>query len=306
MELRQLRYFLAVAEQGNFSKAADAVGVTQQALSYSVAQLEKQLQTQLFARTQSGVELTDIGHVFAKRARMIVAETDLAHREVEILRDGQRGSVRFGVGSTIVQHVLPRIVQRFARARPKFSLTLKVDLSRPLYDRLLSGEIEVALTAPAAVPIEYGQAELQHEIIEGQEFDANFLVMRVGHPLLSLRTPTLQDVVRYPWIVPETMTDFVRTLFDLFAAQNVRAPDYVMRTDSFWGANALVLETDFVVWIGRHIFKSEIEAGLLAGFPLPGVQARRQIVLSHRMRSPLQPAAAALVQVFREVLQSSD
>jgi DNA-binding transcriptional LysR family regulator len=305
VELKQLRYLLAVADHRSFSKAAETVGVTQQALSHSIAQLERELQARLFVRTQAGAEPTEIGRALVKRARMIAAESDLAEREVQVLRSGQRGNVRFGVGSTIVQQLLPMIVRRFSTSRPKFSLTLRVDLASRLYESLLSGEIDVALTAPGASVLDVGDGELHHEVLDGLEFDANFLVMRADHPLLALPSPTLRDVVAYPWIMPETMTDFVRNLFDLFAREGVAPPGYVLRTDSFWGAGALVHETDFVVWIGRHVYKTEIDAGRLGGLPLPGVTSTRRIVLSHRTRSPLQPAAAALVEVFREVVRGS-
>lgn len=303
MELRQLRYFLMVAEQRSFGRAAKVLGVTQQTLSHSIGQLEKGLRAEVFVRAQTGVELTPVGDAFAKRARLILSEAEIALREADVIRTGKLGSVRFGVSPTLDQSLLGRVVSRFAEVRPNFGLTLVVDLSAKLYEQLLVGQLELVVAAGSRSD---RHEEIKHEPLTGpHEYDANFLLMRAEHPLLKLTCPSVADIVRYPWIMPERAQDFVRDLFDFFAAHGVQPPKYILRTDSFWGSHAVLTGTDFVAWMGREPADAQIRAGMLGGFPIPGLTARREYLLSTLDRSPLQPPAAALAELFRRTLKQA-
>jgi DNA-binding transcriptional LysR family regulator len=301
MELRQLRHFLGLSGHKSFNRAASHLGLTQQALSHSIAQLEKDLGARLFERTSQGVQLTDVGVAFEKRARLALAELDLATREANALKDGFEGQVRLGASSAIAARLLPKAVEKFAKARPKVTLRIAVDHSRILYDKLLSGDLDLVVSTPVinAMAIQ----DLTHEPIEGFEFDANFLVMRSGHPLLQKKDPTLAQAMAYPWVLPETLGDFSRTLFDYLHSQGVSAPKYIVRTDSFWGGEMIIRGTDFVALTGRDPAADLLDAGLLGGFPLPGLHAKLPGVCSYRRLSPLQPAASVLLQSIHRIMR---
>lgn len=301
MELRQLRHFLGLCGHKSFNRAASHLGLTQQALSHSIAQLEKDVGARLFVRTAQGVQLTEVGEAFEKRARLSLAELDLACREANALKDGFDGQVRLGASSAIAARLLPRVVERFAQVRPKVTMRVCVDHSRILYDKLLSGELDLVVSTPLinAVAIH----ELTHEPIEGFEFDANFLIMRAGHPLLRKEKRTLADAMAYPWVLPETLGDFSRTLFAYLHSQNVSAPKYILRTDSFWGGEVIVRGTDFVALTGRDPAADLIDAGLLGGFPLPGLDVKLPGLCSYRRLSPLQPAASVLLKTIHAAMR---
>ncbi len=305
MELRQLRYFLALAEHRNFNCAAEALGITQQALSHSIAQLEKSLNTKLFDRALTGSTITAVGRAFEKRARLICGESDLAMREVDALTSGSQGQVRFGVSVSLASQLLPPIVSRYAKSRPKVELKFAVDLSERLLDQLAHGDLEFVVVTPGIEAT--ARRDLEHEVFQGGfEVDGNFLLMRPNHPLLDLKAPGLDDIVQFPWIMPETIPMLSRTIFDFFSRNRVNAPRYVVRTDSGPGTKALVMQSDFIALTGREMAQAELDAGLLAGFPLPGLNLRRPAQICYRERSPLQPACAALVALFREHLSAAE
>ena len=303
MELRQLRYFLALAEHRNFNRAAEALGITQQALSHSIAQLEKSLNTKLFDRALTGSTITAVGRAFEKRARLICGESDLAIREVDALTSGSQGQVRFGVSVSLATQLLPPVVSRFSKSRPKVGLSFTVDLSERLLDQLANGDLEFAVVTPGIEVTAH--RDLEHEVFQGgYEVDGNFLLMRAKHPLLDLPTPRLDDAVQFPWIMPETVAMLSRTIFDFFSRGRVNVPRHIVRTDSASGTKALVMESDFVALTGREMAQAEIDAGLLSGFALPGLQLRRPAQICYRARSPLQPACGALVALFRQHLST--
>lgn len=301
MELRQLRYFLALAEHRNFSRAAQVLGITQQALSYSIAQLEKSLQARLFDRTQNYTEMTEVGHALERRARVICGEAEFVSSEVSALRSGTAGSITFGVGAEIADKFLPDVIERFAQTRPKVTLTVEVDISARLYDRLIAAELEFVVATPAFDPDVY-ETLVHEKFPDGFSLDSNFLIMRPGHPLLSLSEPTLADAAQYPWVLPATLPRFTREIYLAFERAGAGPPPRVVRTDSFWCGCSIVRQTDFVALTGREAAAIELESGALTGFPVPSMQAIRSTVMSARARSPLQPATAALMGLFRSVV----
>ncbi|GMU68668.1 MAG: hypothetical protein AMXMBFR37_10000 [Steroidobacteraceae bacterium] len=301
MELRQLRYFLALAEHRNFSRAASVLGITQQALSYSTTQLERSLQAKLFERTQNHTEITEVGRALQRRARLICGEADLTEREVSALRTGSTGAVTFGVSAEIASKFLPDIVERFTSSRPNVTLTVEVEMSSRLYDRLTAGELEFVVATPAFDPVVY--TNLSHERFPGGfVLDSNFLVMRAGHPLLALREPTIRDAARYPWLMPATLPKFTQELFELFERSGATPPPRIVRTDSFWCACAIIRQSDFVALTGREPASAEIDARSLSGFPVPMIQGLRPTIMSTRLRSPIQSATESLMGLFRSVV----
>jgi DNA-binding transcriptional LysR family regulator len=304
MELRQLRHFLALAESRHFGRAAQVAGVSQQALSYSIAQLEKSLNTRLFERNQNATILTASGKLLERRARLICSEARLATGEMLAVSSGTEGVVSFGISSGIASRLLPEVIERYSHTRPKVVLNVSADLSERLYDRLIAGELEFVVAAPRIDVNVY--PELEHEKFPGgMTLDSNFLSMRRGHPLLKLTAPRLADAVKYPWLMPATLPDFTDDLFSLFSRQDAVPPRYIVRTDSYHCTYAIIMKTDFVALTGVEAASAQVDAGLIAGFPLQGVDARRPVLMSSRARSEKRVATAALMGIFRSLISAN-
>ena len=114
MELRQLRYFIAVAEELHFGRAAARIGIEQSPLSKAITDMERRLGVRLFIRTRRSTQLTYVGETLLPDARRILAEVDQARRNIEAAASGRRGRLRIAIGDGLAD---PRIAALFARSR---------------------------------------------------------------------------------------------------------------------------------------------------------------------------------------------
>jgi DNA-binding transcriptional LysR family regulator len=125
LDLRQLRYFVAVAEEGHVTRAAERLGMGQPPLSQQIKALEAQLGLQLFRRKPRGVELTESGRVLLDEARVILARLEQAERAALSTARGEQGKLRVGVAPTAPFHpFVPQVIRAFREAFPGVSVTL--------------------------------------------------------------------------------------------------------------------------------------------------------------------------------------
>src|SRR5580765_4552460 len=123
MELRHLRYFIAVAEEGHITRAAERLGMQQPPLSRQIKEIEREMDVQLFRRKARGVELTDAGRAFLDDARATLAYLDHAFETARRTARGEQG--RLCVGYSLFHPVVPRVIREFRQAFPSVSLTLE-------------------------------------------------------------------------------------------------------------------------------------------------------------------------------------
>ncbi|WP_328224526.1 LysR family transcriptional regulator [Streptomyces sp. NBC_00310] len=146
MELRHVRYFLALVEECHFGRAAQRLHVAQSALSQQLKQLERQLGTPLFTRSTRRVELTEAGHHLVPHARSILTEVERAEDQMALLAAGRVGRVSIGFVGTATYDVLPRIARTVRAQLPGVSLELRGELLNPeLVEGLLQGTYDLAL-----------------------------------------------------------------------------------------------------------------------------------------------------------------
>ncbi len=152
MELRHLRYFIAVAEEGHITRAAERLGMQQPPLSQQIRQLERELDVQLFRRKPRGVELTDAGTAFLERARAILDEVDRAFSTARRTARGEQGRVVVGfTGSAPFHPFVPRVIRAFREMYPLVSLVLEESGSSELVQGLHNDNIDAAfIRSPVA------------------------------------------------------------------------------------------------------------------------------------------------------------
>jgi DNA-binding transcriptional LysR family regulator len=148
MELRQLRYFVAVAETLNFGRAAASLHISQPPLSRQIKAFETELGTPLFARTTRGVRLSAAGTALLTEARRLLREADAISAGAHALGRGEIGSVRLGFISTASYNVLPRVLPEVHRRRPGVRLHLQEATSDAQAAMLRDDELDVGLVVP--------------------------------------------------------------------------------------------------------------------------------------------------------------
>ncbi len=145
MELRDLRYFVAVAQQRNFSRAASALHVSQPALSEQIRKLEDELGAPLFERTSRGVVLTDAGSAFLPQARAVIAQAEIAADSVRMVAQGVAGTLTLGFIDSAALGILPPLIRRFTERYPNVKLALRELGTRAQLEAVTEGAIDVGI-----------------------------------------------------------------------------------------------------------------------------------------------------------------
>jgi DNA-binding transcriptional LysR family regulator len=162
VQLRHLSYFVAVAEERSFTRAADLLGVSQPTLSKQVRALENALGTSLLVRDRAGIELTSAGEALLPHAQRILIEADNAIRSVHEVASLRRGRVRMGATPSMIEGLLAPVLTRFRAEHPQIDLELHEAGSRDLTAELSSGRIDLALLI---VPLAARIPELETSVV---------------------------------------------------------------------------------------------------------------------------------------------
>lgn len=147
MEIHQLTYFVAVAETGSFSRAAERCNIAQPSLSQQIMKLEQELGELLFDRLRRRVVLTDAGRMLLPRATAILAELQDIKHAMNQDTDAGRGMLTVGFIPTISPFVLPRVIKRFSQDFPHARLSVHEDLTEALVRDLVDGKLDVGITS---------------------------------------------------------------------------------------------------------------------------------------------------------------
>lgn len=148
MELNQLRYFLSVAELGSFSKAAACCFVSQPALSTQIQKLENELGKKLLDRTRPKVVPTEAGRILLGRAKRILAQMEIAKREIQVANEVKVGNLTFGVLPTIAPHFLPQVIVAFREKCPNIGLAILEDTTARLLQMISDHQLDFAVASP--------------------------------------------------------------------------------------------------------------------------------------------------------------
>ena len=191
MALDQLRYFLRVAERGNFTRAAEDLAITQPALSRSIQKLEDELGQPVFERKSRSVSLTEAGTLMQSRAQQVL--TIIEDTKAEITDDGESGRVRVGAIPTIAPFFLPELLREFSKDFPKATLIVQELTTDALLKACTQGEVDLAILA---LPIPAKYLEVQ-ELFE----EELLLVLPPEHPLVEKDKIRLTDVEPCPFVL---------------------------------------------------------------------------------------------------------
>jgi len=195
MDIAALQAFLAVAETGSFSRAAERIFLTQPAVSKRIAALEAQLGTRLFDRIGKRAHLTPAGTVLYERARKLLRDLDDVKRSIADLSGTIAGELRLATSHHIGLHRLPEPLRRFHASYPQVRLDLRFMDSEQACHEVARGEIELAIvTLPPKL-----EAPLKVDKVWEDPLD---IVVARHHPLAQARDAQIQDLADYPAILP--------------------------------------------------------------------------------------------------------
>jgi DNA-binding transcriptional LysR family regulator len=283
MELRQLRYFEAVARHGGFTRAADQLHVAQSAVSAQIRALEAELGTPLFDRTTRRVSLTTAGELFLARARRVLGELDGARGELDDLAAVLTGRVAIGATAVVGPYDLPAALARFHRRYPGVDLRLRSGLVAKLLGLLDGGDVDVVI-APVHddLPPQFTARRIAAEEV--------LIVLPPGHPLARGGAVELAELRDESFVcLPEDSG--LRGLLDRAAIGAGIAPRVQFETQSPASVRALVAAGLGVALLARSA--AAAPGPEVAVRPLRNAPAHPPIGLIHRRSRPLSAAARA-------------
>ena len=195
MELRTLRYYLTTVTEGNITRAADILHVTQPTLSRQLMDLEKELGVTLVVRGKKGVTLTDDGMFFRQRAEEIVELADRLEQRFAEKNDTINGTINIGASEAIGSRMMAKLIRSFSEKYPLVQFHLYNEMADDVKDRLDKGLIDIGLLLEPIDVHKYESLRLAQKETWG-------ILMRADHPLAGRDVITPEDVTGYSLILP--------------------------------------------------------------------------------------------------------
>ncbi len=277
MELRQLRYFLAVADELHFGRAAAKLHMSQPPLSVQVNRLEREVGLALFDRSTRRVSLTAAGRHLQERARRILDEVEAVRGEMREYVDGLAGQLSAGFVSSANYTVLPGVVQLFRARRPGVTLNLIPLTSGEQFDRLHDGSLDIGIVRDE---VPHAQHASSHPLSTEVVFEERLVAcLPLGHPLASRTEVTAEEILEVPMIsYPRSlMPGFVdRVAGALASAGRARVVEEVVHQETALGFVAAGVGTTILPESVRQLVPPSIIVVPLAGSPTTQLLAARR------------------------------
>lgn len=283
MDTQNLKAFVAVAESGSFSAAAEQLHITQPAVSKRINLLEQQLDTPLFDRIGRQVSLTEAGRTLLPLAQRILLSMRDAQQKVMDLRCTVSGKLRLVTSHHIGLHRLPAILRKFASKYPEVELEIQFKDSEQAYLSVLAGEFDLGIVTRSPVI----DPRISYQSIW---LDRLIFVAAADHALGKLKSVTLEQICRHPALLPDRKFLTTRVVEELFQKRGLELHT-IMSTNYLETIRALIS-----VGYGWGVLPEiMVTNGEIAQLPVEGVSLHRNLdCIYHRDRSLSQPARSFL------------
>jgi DNA-binding transcriptional LysR family regulator len=291
MEIGQVEAFLAVSTFGGFRRAADALRVSQPAVSARIRALETSLGVALFDRIAGGrFGLSPAGRAFRPHAEQILREVGLARQAVHPLGAPAGGVLRIAAVLSICTYVLPDVLKRFQAAHPKVLISVRAGHSKEVLEMVLSGETELGLAR-----------SLQHPAIETLSLreDPLILVGQAKSWPARVRRLRLEEVAGRPLILFDRGSSDWSLSHGLFRAAGL-VPNVALEVETIEAAKRMVERGLGIAFLPLLAVEREISRGKLVTIDIvDAAPLSRSLDVIHPRQRPLSPEASALLRTLR-------
>lgn len=298
MELRQLETFAKVAEMQSFTRASEALSLTQPAVTRQIAALEQELHTRLFERMGRRVLLTAAGDALRSYAVEMLRLSREAARVVADVTTGMSGRLAVGASSTAATYILPPLLRLFREAYPGVELSVHTGISAQVAEMVLSNTVDAGV-------VTWVGDESELTVIPLADF-ATGIVVYPDHPLTCRADPGspvyAAELGGSPLIMMEEGTN-LRTYVDrLLSAAGVQE-QVTMELDNVEAIKKMIEARLGISLLPLVAVEAEVQAGRLVAFPLADVPgAHRRLVAIHRRDKYLTSPLRAMLKLLRERL----
>ena len=295
MELRQLRYFVAIVDNGSLSRAALVLHVAQPALTQQLRQLEEELGAQLLHRSAHGVVSTDAGKVFYEHAQAILKQVADARAAVVQSLDRPSGSVTLGLPHSISGALALPLLTAVRARYPEITLQLTEEISGNLTEQLKSGRLNLAVLFDDAPTVQFTATPLvEEDLVFICKAGSSFSPAKAG---LSLRQALASTL-----ILPARQHG-VRPLVEQVAQGAGLVLRNVLEINSIAILRSAILADLGATLLPRAPFQDDLARGAMAAWPVQDPAVTRRVILCSSRNIPLTNAAAAIGRLVREVTE---
>jgi DNA-binding transcriptional LysR family regulator len=298
LKTRQLLLLVALAEEGNIHRAALVLNMSQPAASKLLKDLEDVLEVSLFERLPRGMRPTWYGETMIRHARVALASLNQAHDELQAAKAGQFGQVSIGAITSPALMLLPEAVQAVKAHHPDLRVTLQIETSDVLIEKLNQNKLDILV---ARLFAQHDKSDLRYEVLTDEPIS---VVVRPGHPMLEHTALTLHDMADAGWIVPPAGS-VLRHRFELmFQEIGLRAPVNLIETGALLFTTKMLQQSDMLSVLATDVAQYYAEHGLMRILPIDlpcqmeafGIITRRDRLLS--------PAAEVMLRAIRAAAQT--
>lgn len=292
MDLGQLEAFVQVANHRSFSRAAEALFLTQPSVTARIQALERDLGERLFERSGRGVRLTEVGACFLPHAERVLQALAAGRDAIESLRNLQSGSLILASATTVSTYILPGVLKTFRARFPRVEVSVRTGRSEQVLAMLLADEAQVGLVRAV-----YHQEIETRGLIE----DELVLVVNADHELARPGSVTVARLGDHPFIFFDRNSSYYSLAQGLFRQHGV-VPRTQMELDSMEATKKMVEEGLGIAMLPRIAIERELASGTLREIDIEGMSnPTRQIALICRRGRPLGPVAQAFVDLVQEI-----
>lgn len=299
LKTRQLLLLIALDEQRNIHRAAEALHMTQPAASKQLKDLEDMLEISLFDRLPRGMQPTIYGETMIRHARMALTSLSKAHEDIVALKSGLAGQVDIGIIMMPGMTLLPRAIARVKQAVPLLRIGVQVESSNVLLERLQRGTIDFMV---ARILDKGEQSDLEYQELAMETICA---VARVGHPLANATSLSLKDVVDGAWIMSPQGSVLRHRCDMMFRSAGLEPPRNVVDTTAMLLIASLLQQSDSMHLLPVEIARYYVDLKVLTILPISlscnmdgfGIVKRRNQLLSPGAHTLLE----AILSVAKEI-----
>jgi DNA-binding transcriptional LysR family regulator len=291
--LRHVELVAEVYDSRSILKASRRLNLTQPTVTRALQDIEATLSVPLFTRTNRGLAPTPYGEIFARHAKIVLAQLRHAAEEIENLRAGYSGKVTVGTLLAAAASILPDAIALLKKERPGVAISVVVGTYDILVPSLLVGDLDMVL---GRMPEQGRSRALVYEDFYAEPI---CLVVRRGHPLARKRRLGLRELVNEPWLLPLPETSLRRQIERAFLEANAPLPRNVIESVSILTNRVLLRKSDCIGVLPYHVALDDVEHGLLAILPVKLKSIESPVGVILRAPGNLPPAANALLECLR-------
>lgn len=293
LQIRDLAYFMKIAELGHLGRASEVLHISQSALSKCIDRLEAAYGAELFERVGRGIRLTSAGQLLCERSQLVERVLDETQRQTSSMGKGLSGVIRVGAAATTAEFVLPTACRELQAQAPEVLLELQIGMNDVLHDSLRKGGLDIVL-GPLGTLAPGGDEELtQLPIMDDQVVVA----ASAHHPLAGQHVP-MAALGDYRWMLSPPSVATRQWLEAAFQSNGLPPPKVAIVSSSLASTRNLIIESGLLSFVSR---RNLIGAGAdgLVEVPNALTTMHRRFGVVHRTHAYLSPATRRFIEILQ-------